>query len=183
VTAAVLNAGLARSWLRAVAILGIGASLCTLLLMRTREITRIEAAFTGSVFEAVGLTPARAVGAAVIFPLDDYYAGFLITPGCSIIYPTLIPLVAVLGMMVVGRVNLVRGLIIGAASIGLLIVVNQVRMATVVLSMRAWGFELGYERSHVLFGSTISTLGMVGVAIIFALMLMRVYKPRHRRKG
>jgi hypothetical protein len=163
----------------------IGIALCALLLTHPWNVARMEAWLNGALMDAFGLTGARAVGAAVVFPLNNRYVGFLVTPGCSIVYPAIAPVVAVMAMVALRRVGAVRGLVVGVAALALLATVNQIRLATVVASMQAWGFELGYERSHVLLGSTVSTLGMIGVAVLFVLMLgrgrRRRYVPRRAR--
>lgn len=160
----------------------IGIALCAVLLTHTWNVARIEAWLNGTLMDALGVTGARAVGAAVIFPLsslNNYYVGFLITPGCSIAYPAIAPLVAVMAMVAMRRIGLLRGLVVGLAAIALLVTVNQIRLATVVASIQAWGFELGYQRSHVLLGSTVSTLGMIGVTLLFVLMLSRGSSRRY----
>ena len=59
----------------------------------------------------------------------------------------------------------------------LLVLVNQIRLAIIVVSMRAWGYETGYERSHVLIGSAVTTLGLAAVAIVFLLALGAGRRP------
>jgi hypothetical protein len=182
----VARVGRGRLVLSAVVAAVIGIALCAVLLTHTWNVARIEAWLNGTLMDALGLTGARAVGAAVIFPLNNYYVGFLITPGCSIVYPAIAPLVAVMAMVAARRIGLVRGLMVGTAAIALLVTVNQIRLAAVVASIQAWGFELGYQRSHVLLGSTVSTLGMIGVAMLFVLMLgrgsTRRYAARRARR-
>jgi len=174
----VARVGRGRLVLSAVVAAVIGIALCAVLLTHTWNVARIEAWLNGTLMDALGLTGARAVGAAVIFPLNNYYVGFLITPGCSIVYPAIAPLVAVMAMVAARRIGLVRGLMVGTAAIALLVTVNQIRLAAVVASIQAWGFEL--------LGSTVSTLGMIGVAMLFVLMLgrgsTRRYAARRARR-
>jgi exosortase/archaeosortase family protein len=183
----VARSGRGRLVLSAVVTAGIGTALCAVLVTHPWHVARLEAWINGTLIDAFGLSGARAVGAAVIFPLNNYYVGFLVTPGCSIVYPAVAPLVAVVALIAVRRVGLIRGLMTALAAISLLILVNQIRLATVVASIQAWGMELGYQRSHVLLGSTVSTLGMIAVAILFVLMLGRrgtrraVRRARHVR--
>lgn len=52
-----------------------------------------------------------------------------------------------------------------------LFAVNQIRLLIVSASMRAWGFETGYERSHILLGTLASTIGVI-LGVFFFLFLV-----------
>ena len=79
------------------------------------------------------------------------------------------------------RVSWARGVVATIAAIVLLVVVNQIRLYVIASSMGWWGFQVGYERSHVLIGSGITTVGLAFVAIIFLVFLARRPGRRHLR--
>lgn len=111
------------------------------------------------------------VGSAVIFADGLRYIGLQITPGCSVAM-LLAPFVAVTGVLLwVGR-GTPRAL---GFSLGLLFVVfmltNQLRLSFIAGAMHWWGFERGYEISHVAVGSIISAFGFVFGIVVFVIVL------------
>jgi hypothetical protein len=64
-----------------------------------------------------------------------------------------------------------------AATTVLLAAVNQLRLAIIVASMRLWGYEAGYERSHILIGSAVTTLGLAAVVALFVFALAGGRRP------
>jgi exosortase/archaeosortase family protein len=169
-----------RSRLRMVGALAVGLGVAAALITMTRMVTRGEARLNGWLVDITGLADARQVGSAVIFPLHDRWVGFLVTAGCSVVLPLLPPLLIASAMVAVGRVRLSRALITFAITVVLLVLVNQLRLAVIVAAMRAWGYEAGYERSHILIGSAITTLGLAAVALLFLFALGRGQRPGQR---
>ncbi|MEU5552941.1 MULTISPECIES: hypothetical protein [unclassified Micromonospora] len=161
------------SWLQAALGAVCGVALGALLLKRWHDVAVVEAWLNARLVAAIGLADTDSIGAAVIFPLDQRWVGFLVSTGCSVALLLIPPFV--LAALLVGfrRVTLTRGLVAVALAVGLLVVVNQMRLAAVVASMRLWGFEVGYQRSHVLIGSAISTVGLIAVAIVFLFLVGR----------
>jgi hypothetical protein len=45
--------------------------------------------------------------------------------------------------------------------------------------MRQWGYPDGFERSHVLLGSVVSTVGVAGGLLLF----LRMVVPREKGRG
>jgi exosortase/archaeosortase family protein len=166
-----------RSVLRIIGVLAAGLIAAGGLIVFSRTVTRGEAQLNGWLVHATGLANAHPVGSAVIFPLHGRWVGFLVTAGCSVVLPLLPPLLIASALVAVGRVRLWRAVLTFAVTIALLVVVNQIRLAVIVAAMRAWGYETGYERSHILIGSAITTLGLAAVAIIFLLALGAGNRP------
>jgi exosortase/archaeosortase family protein len=81
-------------------------------------------------------------------------------------------------LVAVGRLSLARAFVAAGVAAVLLVAVNQLRLAVIVASMRLWGYQAGYERSHVLIGSAVTTLGLVAVALLFMLLLGPGRRPR-----
>ncbi|MFF3855576.1 hypothetical protein [Micromonospora sp. NPDC002575] len=137
-----------------------------------------EAWTNARLVRATGMADATSIGAAVTFPLGHRWVGFTVTTGCSVAL-LLIPPFAVAGFLVAfRRVGLGRAVLSVATAVGLLAAVNQVRFGAVVAAMQAWGFEAGYQRSHVLIGSAITMLGLIAVAILFAVLVGRGGRTR-----
>lgn len=109
----------------------------------------------------------RQVESVVLVGSDGSVFGLAITAGCSVG-----PLLAV---FLVGTAPVVwwRDLPVGRVVQALarlalvLFLANQVRILVIVLAMRVWGVERGYEVSHVFIGSAITTVGFVlGVVLL-----------------
>ncbi|ASW54797.1 hypothetical protein [Plantactinospora sp. KBS50] len=168
-------------WLRvslgAVSGVAVGAAL----LRWWHAVAVVEAGLNARLVSATGLAHTTAVGAAVIFPLDHRWVGFLVSTGCSVAL-LLVPPFVLAGLLVgFRRITVPRAVIAVALAVGLLVVVNQIRLTAVVLSMQIWGFEVGYERSHVLIGSVISTIGLIAVTVVFLLLVGRGDRSRRAR--
>jgi exosortase/archaeosortase family protein len=166
-----------RTWARTVVVMSTGFVLAGALIFAVRDIARGEAQINGWLVTVTGLATAHPVGSAVIFPLDGRWVGFVITAGCSAAVPLVAPLLVASGLVAVGRVNWLRAALTVAATTFLLIVVNQLRLSIIVASMRAWGYETGYQRSHILIGSAVTTLGLGLVTVLFIVFLASGRRP------
>ncbi|TDB88918.1 hypothetical protein E1091_14995 [Micromonospora fluostatini] len=166
------------AWGQAVAGALCGVAVGVALFRRWHDVAVAEAWLNARLVSFTGLADTSSVGAAVIFPLDERWVGFLVSTGCSVAMLLIPPFV--LAALLVGfrRVTFPRAAVAVALAVVLLVVVNQVRLAAVVAAMRMWGFEVGYQRSHVLIGSAISTIGLILVAILFLLLVGRAGRPR-----
>ncbi|GIG88500.1 hypothetical protein [Plantactinospora endophytica] len=153
------------------ALVGVGAA--GAVAANLRWIAGGEAWLSARFVDGLGLAEARSSYSTVIFPLDERWVGFMVTLGCSVGLLLIPPVALAAFLMFVGRVSVSRATVCCAVTAVLLVAVNQLRLAAVVGSMRLWGFEQGYERSHVLIGSVITTLGVVGSAILFVVLLTR----------
>lgn|SRR5690606_19329403 len=143
-----------------------------LLLVFAVQVRHAEAAVQAGFLQLVGLD-ARAVGAAVIFPLEGRWFGVGFSLGCSIA-----PLTALFlggaGIAAWMRPLRLRSVGLGVlALVGLFMLANQIRIAIIVGAMHFLGFQRGYEMSHVFLGSAITTLGFVAAVVLFVRLLLR----------
>jgi exosortase/archaeosortase family protein len=162
-------AGRLDSWqarASAITLLGlIGVSL----LMFGPEYRHLEAATAAGLFGF--LTPTLAASSAPIvwFGLGQPGAfGLVITPDCSsglLIAPLCL---LGIGLMIPRRLRLsrvARGLS-GAAA--LLLVGNMLRIGVIALAIRISGLGLGYQLGHLVIGSLVSIVGIVGSLVFLA---------------
>lgn len=166
------------SWLRASTGSAVGAALAVALFWRWHDVATGEAWLNARLVRSTGLAETSSIGAAVVFPLDQRWVGFTVTTGCSVALLLMPPFALAAVLVGFRRLNMPRAAVSVLAAVVLLVVVNQVRLAAVVAAMQAWGFEEGYQRSHVLIGSAISMLGLIAVTILFALMIGRSTRTR-----
>jgi exosortase/archaeosortase family protein len=140
-------------------------------------VRRVEAATSAQVVDLVGLQ-ATSLNTAVTFPLDGRLVGYALTAGCSVAF-LLSPLyLVVAGLVTTARLTVRRALVSLVVVTAVLFTVNQMRFAVIALSMRTWGFDRGYEISHVFLGTLVSTLGVLGGL----LLLLRQVTHEQRRK-
>ncbi len=159
---------------------GIAAALasCAVLLVVAQSHVRPFEAWVGSlVVGSAQVDAARALGSVILFRAQGVLVGVEISASCSVAL-LISPFCLLAGGLIVSRrVSIRRGL----TSLGLLVLwlfaVNQARILVIVLSMRIWGLERGYELSHVLLGTVVSTLGVVGGLVIFVRSLTQARSP------
>jgi len=120
----------------------------------------------------LGLVPARAVGSAVVFPLDGRFVGYAVTEGCTVAF-LVAPFFVIAALLIAShRTPPRRGLVALVTLTVVFFGVNQARLFVVAASMRAWGFRPGYERSHVFLGTTLSTIGAVVGLLLFVWLVI-----------
>lgn len=142
------------------------------LLLFGQQIRVAEASLQAHVLQFVGMY-ARRVGTAVIFPMNGHFVGVAFTLGCSI-GPLAALFLGGAGIASWLRPLRLRSVVIGGLSlVALFVLVNQIRIAVIVGSMRLMGFQRGYEFSHVFLGSAITTLGFVAAVVLFVRLLLR----------
>src|SRR5688500_8543777 len=140
-----------------------------------RDVREVEAATSSALVSYVGLEGGR-IRTAVMFQLDGRWVGYALSAGCSVAY-ILAPLYLVIaGLLAAARLTTRRAVECFGLLTALLFTVNQARFAVIGLSMRQWGFETGYERSHIFLGTFISTIGVVG-----GLLIVVAYMAREQR--
>jgi hypothetical protein len=133
-----------------------------------------EAAGAARIGSWFGVIRAESLGNSVVFPLGGRWVGYSLTTGCTVallVSPFFFLLAAV--MLAGPRISIGRALFTLVTICVLLVTVNQLRMLAVAGSMRIWGFKTGYERGHVLLGTVVSTVGLVGALLVFLLVLTR----------
>jgi len=158
--------------LRWVAALAIVAAAVVMVLGQA-DIRLVEARVSAAVIAATRVAQARSIGSSVVFPLRKGFVGFTITLGCTAAL-LVIPFFALTsGLIVARRTSVQRGLATLAILVASLFAVNQARLLVIALSMRIWGFQRGFEISHVLLGTVVSTLGVLGGLLLYLWVLLR----------
>ncbi len=137
------------------------------LLAQQSAIRELEAWTSARVVDLFRVVPATSVGKAVVFPLAGRYVGYTMAAGCSVTMLVAPFFLLSAALIISRRIRPSRGVgALGLLSVALF-AVNQTRLLVIAVSMRAWGFRLGYERSHIFLGTVLSTLGVVAGVLVF----------------
>lgn len=141
----------------------------TALLALQHPIREQEARLSAWAIRGAGLVTARPLGTAVIFPLGHRFAGYSLSPGCTAAF-LVAPFFFLFGgaVALAPRLPVRRALLALVVVAGIIFVVNQARLVVIAAAIEAWGFQLGYERSHIFLGTVVSTLGLVFGLVAFA---------------
>ena len=171
--AATIAAGRLERRNPATALVALLFALCApALLYLQKPIRGAEAHLAAQVMQRINLRTAHAVGTNVTFPLHRHFAGYNVTLSCTVAL-LIAPFCLIdAGLMWSRRTSFTKGVRSLAVVALILIVVNQLRLLTIGASMVLWGFKTGYERSHVLLGTTLSTIGVVTGLIVFIWLLI-----------
>jgi len=171
VTAAVaLGAG--RSVPRHAGIAALAAAAAAGLLVGQEQVRRVEAAACATLLRVLQIAPAESIGTAVTFPAKGRYVGFTVAAGCTAAL-LIVPFIVVAGVLVLaGRVRPGRAAATVVAFAAVVSVINQARLVVIAVSMRAWGYPAGFDRSHVLLGTIVSTVGVSGGLLLFLRMVV-----------
>ncbi|MFN2506729.1 MAG: exosortase/archaeosortase family protein [Acidimicrobiales bacterium] len=155
--------------------------MCVAMITQESLVRGFEARTGADLARLLGLVPARAVGSAVVFPLQGRLFGYAVTEGCTVAF-LVAPFFVIAALLIVsGRTTPRRGLSALAAVTLVFFTVNQARLFVVAASMRVWGFQSGYERSHVFLGTMLSTIGAVVGLVLFAWLLTGGGGPEDER--
>lgn len=138
-----------------------------------RSVQLLEAWLSAGLANGLGVVSAETFGSAVVFPLDGRMVGFTITPGCSVAFVLPVFFLVAAALVAFGRIDIGQAVVTVVAVSATLFAVNQIRLLIVSASMRAWGFDLGYERSHILLGTFASTIGVVLGVFLFLFLVTR----------
>ncbi len=154
-------------------------ALGALVLWQQSQVRIVEAVVAQSLLARVMDGPVGQVNDIVTFPwTGGPIIGLKITEECTVAY-LLGPMCLLVALLtVVTRSSLSRlagGLFVG---VGLLIVVNQIRVAIIAMSTQHWGLE-GYDITHKLVGTAISLIGFT----IAALAMIVVATGRRQVRG
>ncbi len=111
----------------------------------------------------------------------DHSIGLKITPECTsafLVVPLLVVGAAMLGLRprITGRVLASLGV-----SVLVLVLVNQLRVLTLVGLIDAFGRDRGYYLGHTLFGSMVSVFGGAAALVLFVWLATRA--PRRDRQA
>lgn len=141
------------------------------------QVRKAEAIGSASLLNLLRIAPAESIGTAVTFPARGRYVGFTVAPGCTAAL-LVVPFLLFAGVLLVaGRVQPGRAISTVSVFAAVVVIVNQLRLLVIAVSMRAWGYPDGFDRSHVLLGSVVSTIGVTGGLLLF----LRMVTPRRKR--
>ncbi|MBC3760655.1 hypothetical protein ACUN7V_10120 [Quadrisphaera oryzae] len=132
-----------------------------------------EASASALVARAVGTHDVQRVGTAVTFDLDGRAVGYSITLGCTVAFLLVPFLLAAGAVLTLQRASAPRTLTALAVAVAVVALTNQVRLLVILTGIRALGLERGYSATHVLVGTTISTVGVVSAALLFLALVTR----------
>ena len=164
-----VNAGLAAA----------GLALALALVAGQEQIRRLESLGCASLLRLLHIAPAQSIGTAVTFPARGRYVGFTVAPGCTAAL-LIVPFIVVAAVLLLaGRVRRGRAVSTVAVFAAVVATVNQLRLLVIAQAMRSWGYPAGFDRSHVLMGSFVSTIGVAGGLLLF----LRMVVPRQRKRS
>jgi exosortase/archaeosortase family protein len=112
----------------------------------------------------------------------DRYLGLSITPDCTV-DALIVPFTVVTAWVIWRQVRLMRPLLALALAVGLLFVMNQVRLLLIVALTVHFGYKNGFYWGHTLIGSLITVFGVVLIFVAYALIAVRRKGSRARREG
>lgn len=110
----------------------------------------------------------------------DHAIGLRITPECTSAF-LVVPLLVVAAAMVGLRPRITRRVLasLGIATV-VLVLVNQLRVLTLVGLIDAFGRDRGYYLGHTLFGSMVSVFGGAAALVLFVWLSTRGPRPAER---
>jgi exosortase/archaeosortase family protein len=150
----------------------VGLAVVAIAVLALQEIVRrSEASFSAGLLRVLHVRPAHSTGISVVFPLKGHFVGYTLSVGCSaalLIIPFMLVSAGLLGSRRVTTSRCLQSLAVVAV---ILFLVNQLRFLVIAASMVVWGYRIGYERSHIFFGTLLSTVGVVAGVIVFIYML------------
>ena len=150
-----------------IAVAALLAVLTVAVLLEQARVRTFEALASAWIVGGLRVVPAESLQTAVVFPLRGRFVGYTLTPGCTAAFLVAPFLLLGAGLIIARRLSVWRGVKALAVVTVALFVANQARLVVIALSMRAWGFYAGYERSHVFLGTIVSTLGVIGGLLLF----------------
>ena len=148
-----------------------------LLLAAESTFRRGEATVAATFLRATGQGQAVARGATVFFVHGDRWIGYVVATGCTAALLIAPFFFLAGGLLFLGRLS-IRGSLLAVGAIAVLIAgINQARLWVIGASMGHWGFQSGYDRSHVLAGGVLSTVGVSLGLVLLAVMALRDRRP------
>lgn len=144
------------------------------------QVRRMEALSSATLLRLLMIAPAASNGTTVTFPAKGRYVGYEVAQGCTAAL-LVVPFFVVAGVLLMaGRVQPRRAVATVAVFTSVIFTVNQLRLVVIAVSIRAWGYPAGFDRSHVLLGSLVSTIGVAGGLLLFLRMVTSRQPPPRR---
>lgn len=151
-------------------------AVAVLLVAGQEQFRRFEALGSASLLSLLQVGAAQSFGTVVMFPSEGLYVGFNVATGCTAAL-LIVPFLVLAGVLLLaGRVAPGRAVATVAVFAAVVLVINQLRLLVIAVALRAWGYPEGFERSHILMGSFVSTVGVAGGLLLF----LRMVVPRQR---
>ncbi|GAA0627758.1 exosortase P [Kutzneria viridogrisea] len=152
------------------------AALAVALVLGHRIYRTAEIALAGGVISLVTSSGVRVVPdrQTVYFGLTtDTPLGLQMTPECTSAF-LLVPLIVVAAVMIALRPRIARRVLfsLGVAALAL-VVVNQLRILTLVGLVNWLGIDQGYYLGHTLLGSMVSVIGGAAALVLFVWLATR----------
>ena len=98
--------------------------------------------------------------------------GLIITPECTVGL-LMVPFLAAAALLVWQRVPLKSPLTGVAVAVAMLVLVNQLRLLTIVWFVKTMGFSSGFYWGHTMAGSVITIVGLAASLAVFVLLAGR----------
>ncbi len=160
-----------------------GLVVAVALLVGQEQVRRLEALACASLLRLLRIDGVDSLADVVTFPAQGRYVGFTVAAGCTAAL-LIVPFIVVAAILLVaGRVSLRRAGATVAVFATVIAMVNQVRLLVIAIAMRSWGYPDGFERSHVLMGSFVSTVGVAGGLLLFLRMVVPRQQKASDRRG
>ena len=108
--------------------------------------------------------------------------GLQITPACTVVL-MMTPFLIATAFLVWRRSSTVRPLVACAIAIAMLLVVNQLRILTIIMFVLHMGFNGGFYWGHTLVGSLITIFGGSATLVLYVLIAVRRGTPGRTRRS
>ncbi|MFI5838626.1 hypothetical protein ACIA8K_02755 [Catenuloplanes sp. NPDC051500] len=145
------------------------------------ELRHTEACMSAWLARRNGLTDATCTGSTVLFMIGEFQSGVTITLGCTVTFLAIPFLLATSGLFVIHRVSLIKSFLALISAITFIMICNHLRLLSIEVAMRIWGAADGYSATHILVGTLISTLGVIGGGLAYLYVLLYGDKPQGAR--
>ncbi len=131
-----------------------------------------EATLSSWVLGVARFPGAGSAGHTIIFPLRGQWVGLSLTAGCTAAL-LMAPFFIIGALLFASRRIRPRRILTALALVtAIVFVVNQLRVFVIAGSMDLWGIRAGFERSHILLGTVLSTTGVLVGIVIFVWTLI-----------
>jgi exosortase/archaeosortase family protein len=143
----------------------------------------LEAGLASHVIAFVTSQPAGAIPQTPTFwftVAPHHEMGLQITQACTVVL-MMTPFLIATAFLVWRRSSTVRPIVACAVAIGMLVVVNQLRILTIIMFVLHMGFGGGFYWGHTLVGSLITIVGGSMTLVVYGLIAIRRGIPARTR--
>jgi exosortase/archaeosortase family protein len=143
-----------------------------------------EAALASHVVAFVTAMPAGPIPQTPTFwftVAPHHEMGLEITPACTVVL-MMTPFLIATAFLVWRRSSALRPVVACVVAVGMLMIVNQLRILTIIMFVLKLGFGGGFYWGHTLVGSLITILGGSATLVVYALIAIRRGTPGRTRR-